>query len=172
MIKLHLGCGPRLIDGWVNVDLIEQAGIMNHDLRNPLPFGEGEVGKVYSEHFIEHLNRHDGLKFLKECHRVLNKSVGFFRISTPDLTYLVDAYSKNDLTRFSKVGWLPRTKAQMVNEAMHEWGHQFLYDEQELVGAMLEAGFRAITRVKKDTGFLMNLECRPDCNDLIIEAVP
>jgi len=170
-LKLHLGCGDRLLDGWVNIDLQQKEGVVSCDLRQPLPFDTDTILYIYSEHLIEHLNRYDGANLLRECYRVLFKDGARIRISTPDLAYLVDGYMKGDLTRYSKVGWMPKSKAQMLNEGMHEWGHQFLYDEQELITLLHETGFKEITRLRgRGSGFLAGIESRPDCNDLIIEA--
>src|SRR3954464_9338886 len=54
--KLHLGSGGRIIEGWAHID-ISGLRTIAWDLRNPLPLARGQVRFVYSEHFIEHIDR-------------------------------------------------------------------------------------------------------------------
>ena len=75
-LKLHVGCGPKLKQGWINVDLVDGADIAL-DLRRPLPFADGSCEIVYAEHFFEHLDYpNDADAFLSECHRVLRRGGG------------------------------------------------------------------------------------------------
>jgi hypothetical protein len=56
---------------------------------------------------------------------------------------------------------------------MRLWGHQFLYDREELIKSLNTAGFNTIEMVdhkKSDIECLNNLECRPWHNELIVEA--
>jgi predicted SAM-dependent methyltransferase len=62
----------------------------------------------------------------------------------------------------------------MLNEAMRLWGHQFLYDIEELSEILRAAGFDIIETVCWHTSRyreLINLEIRPYHYDLIVEAV-
>ena len=54
-LRLNLGSGFRPRRGWVNVDLSDGADL-SLDLRERLPFGDGTVDAIYTEHFFEHLN--------------------------------------------------------------------------------------------------------------------
>src|SRR5262245_43358548 len=114
--RLHLGCGPNLLTGWANVDLRSAAGVVELDLAHALPVADDSVELIYSEHFIEHLDRGDGERLLRECRRVL-KPGGRIRISTPDLQAAARFYLEGRTDDWQDVGWHPETPCRMLNEA-------------------------------------------------------
>src|SRR3989344_7865177 len=119
-IKLNLGCGSQVIEGWINVDYALGAWffklpffaalnrclhlfnldwdrwIFIHDLRKRFPWNDDSVDVIYSSHTLEHFSKSVGRHFLEECFRVL-KPGGVIRIVVPDLHVLVSAYSENRL---------------------------------------------------------------------------
>lgn len=169
--RLHLGSGGRLLDGWANVD-INGLGNLVWDLTKPLPIPPGRVRFVYSEHFIEHIPTEAARRLLSHARRVM-AAEGVIRVSTPDLKPLLDDYSAGRLIRMDHADWQPATLCQMVNEAMRNWGHVFIYDEAELTALLRECGFRDVRRVRwgeSEFPELRGLESRPDFGDLILEA--
>jgi predicted SAM-dependent methyltransferase len=171
LIKLHLGSGGVHIPGWVNIDLDSPSADMLLNLTNPLPFDDCSVSHIFNEHFIEHLTRSEAVNLLVECKRVLAIN-GVIRISTPNLRFLVASYISNDTEQWGDL-WHPSTSCTLMNEGMRSWGHQFVYDADELVRILLEAGFRDISfqEYKKSRDeILCGLETRPFHRDLIIEA--
>lgn len=173
MLKLHLGCGPHIKQGWLNYDIEPGKGGLRHDLRRGIPQPDKSADFVYHEHFLEHLTQAEGLAFLKECHRVL-KPGGVMRIVMPDLRALAFAYVGQEQIFLPGV-WEPKTPAQMLNEGMREWGHKFLYDFDELELALIEAGFDAhgVLPVAHGASLhpeLNRIEVRPDLKDLVVEA--
>ena len=169
--RLHLGSGPRLLEGWANVD-IEGRGVLVWDLRKPLPLEDGQVRFVYTEQFIEHITRNDAASLFSHARKVMAPS-GIVRVSTPDLARLVDDYRSGKVVRMEHGGWFPETPCRMLNEGMRLWGHTFLYDEDELAGLLRECGFHGVKRVKwgeSEHLELRSLESRPDFGDLIVEA--
>jgi len=173
-LKLHLACGNNVIPGWINIDGSPGPGKTQADLTKPLQYADRSVAFIYTEHFIEHLTREQGIEFLKECRRIL-KNEGVIRISTPDLSTLVNDFVCNKLDRWSSLGWKPESRAQLVNEGMRLWGHLYLYDRGELVKSLSLAGFdRGFRKQYKSSTYpeLAGLESRPDCDDLIYETSP
>lgn len=135
---MHLGCGPRLLPGWINIDFILGSNVLL-DLTKPIPLPDGSVDYVYSEDFIEHLTFQAGSKLLAECARVL-KPGGIVRLVTPDLRALATAYlerSERSLQWYRDNFPGIFSFAQMFNTGMRAWGHRFLYDE-EFLSAVLE----------------------------------
>ena len=170
--RLHLGSGERILDGWANIDITGLRTI-TWDLRKPLPLAKGQVRFVYTEHFVEHIEREDGVRLLSRVRHAMAPG-GVLRISTPDLAKLVADYQAGRVIRMEHGGWFPETPCRMINEGMRYWGHVFVYDEPELVGLLKECGFSDIRRVKwgeSDHPELRNLESRPDFADLIFEAM-
>ena len=56
--KLVIGCGKKIIEDFVNVDIIKLDGIdIVHDLnRFPYPFKDNEFKFIYCDNVLEHLN--------------------------------------------------------------------------------------------------------------------
>jgi predicted SAM-dependent methyltransferase len=173
MVKLHLGCGSIIKPGWINIDIERGPGIDKvHDLTKPLDFiASGAVDYIYSEHFIEHLERHQGEGLLRDCRRML-KPAGVVRISCPNLYTLVNDYMNQKIDRWAE-GWMPETPCRMINEGMRLWGHKFLYDLPELDSLLRGLGFAHVTPCQygqSSHDALKGLETRPNCDEIFIEA--
>jgi Methyltransferase domain len=92
MNYLNLGCGSRFHSDWVNLDLQPiDSRVRSWDLRKELPFSAESFDVVYHSHFLEHLPRHAGAGFLRECYRVL-KPGGVIRVVVPDLEQIARRY--------------------------------------------------------------------------------
>ncbi|HEY0562443.1 MAG TPA: tetratricopeptide repeat protein, partial [Methylophilus sp.] len=139
-IYLHLGCGERKFEGFINIDA-ETSADMQLDLTQPLPWQKSSVSGIYSEHFFEHISQAQGLALLHECQRVL-KPGGIVRIAMPDLATVISDYVNNtmhpDWERFG-LDWTA-TRCERLNIAMRWWGHQWIYDEEELVRLAKKVG--------------------------------
>jgi predicted SAM-dependent methyltransferase len=170
-MKLHLGCGPHIKPGWDNLDLYPGPGGIKHDLRKRLPYPDASVDFIFSEHFIEHVSFLEGRSFFNDCFRVL-KPKGVLRLSTPSLKLLVSDYLSGNLSRWESV-WKPKTGAQMLNEGMRLWGHEFIYDAPQLIESLVTAKFADVTFMqwqKSPHTELTGLEVRPFHGELIVEA--
>jgi len=82
MVKLNIGCGTKLIKGYINVDIFKFKGVdIQHDLNEyPYPFKENSATEIYCSHVIEHLNDPD--KSLTQLYRIL-KEKGKLIIKVP-----------------------------------------------------------------------------------------
>ena len=170
MLKLHLGCGPHILKGWENVDLEPAIGGVSRDLRKPFPYPRSSVQFIFTEHFLEHLTRLEAVRFMQECYRVLTPT-GVLRISTPNLSTLIADYRKNKIDRWAAV-WKPKNACQMLNDGLRFWGHQHVYDSQDLELLIQESGFSIVSYVSyghSEHPELKSLERRPFHDDLIVE---
>ncbi len=112
---------------------------------------------------------------LKDFYRIL-KEGGVLRTATIDLNYIVLRY----LFNWKKQIWIKKygyewlqTKAEMINLCFREWGHQYLYNQEELERRLREAGFNRISRqslCNSKYHELRNRETRA-ASKLILEAV-
>lgn len=91
-LRLHLGCGPVYIPGWINIDglLVWKTDVFL-DIRAGLPFPNNSVEGIYTCHTLEHFEIGPMLGILREMHRVLIPGGGF-RIVVPNLERAIDAY--------------------------------------------------------------------------------
>ena len=70
-IKLNLGCGRDIREGYINVDKLGDSDV-KHDLDvYPYPFKKNSVDFILASHILEHLK--EPLDFLEECQRMLKK---------------------------------------------------------------------------------------------------
>jgi predicted SAM-dependent methyltransferase len=174
--RLHLGCGEVNYAGWVNIDLLALPSVdVVWDVRRPFPLEDASCELIYHEHLLEHLTVQDAKKFLVECYRLLQPG-GVTRIATPSLEEVTRKYNSTD---WRNQDWLSRpeyrfiqTPAEMLNISLREWGHQWLYDREELHRRLGEAGFTKILDVEWRSSpipELRNRETRPE-SLLICEA--
>jgi hypothetical protein len=89
-LRLHLGCGERRFDGYVNIDyppdrhsVMRVAADYFADIRH-LAFPDQSVDEIRIHHAFEHFNRVDALALLVRWHGWL-KLGGQLYIETPDL---------------------------------------------------------------------------------------
>ncbi len=153
--KLQLGCGPRLKEGWINVDLIPQADLML-DLREPLPFDTDSCSIVYAEHFLEHVDYPGpASELLKECARVLSPG-GTISLAVPDIELVMKSYVNGGDDKYydAQRRWHPDwcvTQAEHVNYNFRQDGqHRFAYDFETLARLVTECGFTDVKRREFD----------------------
>jgi len=147
-LRLHIGCGNHRLQGWVNVDLDPaSAADLKADVTRGLPFADGSVDAILTQHFIEHLTRAEGAAFLTECARLLRPG-GLLRVSTPDLARVAADYGASRASGRLQCHWDDPSRyasaCQVFNAAMDSeraWGHQYTYDEPELRLRLEQAGF-------------------------------
>lgn len=91
-LRLHLGCGPIDLKGWVNIDAEDFSHVhLRVDGFGLESFGEASASVVYACHCLEHLRDDELAQILLGVHRVLRPE-GLFLISVPDFEVLVRAY--------------------------------------------------------------------------------
>lgn len=147
-LYVHLGCGYRPKQDWINVDHARGPEVqVVWDLTRGLPFRDNSCAAIFSEHFIEHITKEDAANLLSECHRALQPG-GVLRISTPDTELFLRAYA-GDREFLSHPGFTQSidTPVDRVNFMMREYGqHLWSYDEELLTLMFKRAGFNKVIR--------------------------
>jgi len=69
VVRLHLGCGTKLWEGFTNVDLNEAADV-NADLRS-LPFEKEHADEIHAIHVLEHFYVWEQLAVLRHWREIL-----------------------------------------------------------------------------------------------------
>jgi glycosyltransferase involved in cell wall biosynthesis len=105
-IRIHIGCGTRILKGWININKQYIRDFTHHTYagkdypvhvrgditdflpldvsQDPIPLPDNSVDVIFHEDFIGHLNSHQVIYFLKETLRVL-KPGSIHRVSTQNL---------------------------------------------------------------------------------------
>jgi predicted SAM-dependent methyltransferase len=121
-MKLHLGCGKNIKEGYINVDnYIDFPGVEQIDILN-LPYSDASVNEILAEHLIEHISFADEERFWMECSRVLIPG-GKIIAETPDFEWLCEQFleSKDFFSEFYKVG-ADNHYFGNGNEKLQRWG--------------------------------------------------
>jgi predicted SAM-dependent methyltransferase len=137
--RLHIGSGPQILPGWVNIDNVRYPGVDRVlDVRRGLPYRG--VRFIFAEHFIEHLSLNEAMYLFLECRRVLADD-GVLRLSTPNLDWVWASHYKLATASPKSV-----KDCFHLNRAFRAWGHQFLYNEAALTSLLMDAGFAHAAR--------------------------
>jgi predicted SAM-dependent methyltransferase len=137
--RLHVGCGPLHLDGWINIDKFRSAAT-DHvvDVRFGIPFRE--LAFIFAEHFIEHLSYREIVNFLRDCRAALS-ATGVLRLSTPNLDWVYR-------TQYHLTEWQNEPERVRdcfaLNKSFRGWGHQFLFNRATLHAMLRQAGFATI----------------------------
>lgn len=168
--RVHYACGRRVLAGWVNVDMFDDAypygppeeelrrQIVYADLRAPHPFPDNWFQYGYSEDFLEHLTQADSLIFLSEAFRTLRPG-GVLRVSTPALPGIL----RRHLRSSNHEGG-----ATCRDEAYTRWHHLHFYSFETLELVARHIGFSKVVQCEygKSDHAALQQETRPDQADL------
>lgn len=106
-MRLNLGCGNDVRDGYTNVDLREtHPSVMVCDLsRLPWPFADGSAEEILMLDFLEHFPYAQTKQILLECYRVLTPE-GTVVIQVPDAEILGAVFSTGRAFQCNQCGAL------------------------------------------------------------------
>lgn len=96
-MKIHLGCGPRFLPGYIHVDIQEYQHVdhiadITQDLTHLFP--EGSVDEIYACHVLEHISRRNIVETLCHWNKILRVG-GILRIAVPDFEAVVNMYNQD-----------------------------------------------------------------------------
>lgn len=140
-MKLNIGCGDRLIDGWVNVDqqTIDDVEPCNvRFLSNK--YGKETAEIIYASHVLEYFDEREVIDILKEWRKVLIPG-GILRLSVPNIESLIQVYQET--------GSIANIIGPMYGRIETDYGclyHKAIYDYKTLGFLMRVVGFRAIRK--------------------------
>jgi predicted SAM-dependent methyltransferase len=84
-LYLHMGCGPQILPGFVNIDGYHQhPEIHKADIGEPLEWGPNSALGIYSSHSLEHLTIRGARKALHFWIQTLAPG-GTLYLAVPDL---------------------------------------------------------------------------------------
>jgi len=179
-MKLNLGCGPQVPEGWINVDYAlgarftkipffrafnKKVKLFNldwnekiylHNLTKKFPWSDSSTDIVYSSHTLEHFSKEEGRRFLSECYRVLRKN-GIIRIVVPDLRKDVIEYMEGRVYAddfVEKLGVLYGDSDNTLKGRLSpfiQFPHKCMYDNSRLIDILSEIGFEATVRAPFDS---------------------
>lgn len=127
--KINYGCGPKLIKGWLNVDIDvknkKEYLTASVDLTDKQPFLDNQFQYGFSEDFIEHLSQSDQILFFQEVFRTFKKG-GIIRLSFPGLEGILKEHyrpnyyddiltaKQNAFTQWKHVNYLSKDDIKLI----------------------------------------------------------
>jgi predicted SAM-dependent methyltransferase len=94
-VRLNLGCGDKVLDGYLNIDAVAIEGVKKpdliHDLKEPLPFPDDHADEILAVHILEHFQYWEAPGYLRDWKRVL-KPGGLLVLELPCLDKIIAAY--------------------------------------------------------------------------------
>ena len=136
LVKLHIGCGTHLKEGYFNIDqYVYASGVIQMDIFN-LSFESDSVDEIFTEHMLEHIGKFEVPLALQEWARVL-KPDGKLVMNLPNLEWCMQQ-------------WLAKPEDE-------RWGWQLdtIFGLQTHPGEFHKTGFTAprLQQLLKATGF-------------------
>ena len=170
-LKVNIACGPRPLEGWVNLDIVPvSSAVIAWDCRRSIPLVDGAAAFIFAEHFFEHIERpKETDHFLSECLRVLAPG-GIIRLVVPDAGLYLHKYCEPGWDALAQMRplrqqngayfdyWppLPRhapqatpyaTKMEFINHVFRQFGeHRYAYDAETLIHTVSTAGFEQVAQ--------------------------
>jgi SAM-dependent methyltransferase len=150
-VKLHLGCGSRLFEGYLNIDgdyMAHDPNVLIHDITKPFPLPDDCVDEILSVHVVEHLSRQYILPMYREFYRIL-RPTGAAATEWPDLLKMCQEVVNNpDCFWTHDKRLLKRTISGIYGDSvrypdptmLHKWG----YSADSMSKIFVEAGFSRI----------------------------
>jgi len=86
--RLHVGCGPRRLPGWINADAVPGVGDVVLDLHDVAALPSDTYREIYGCHVLEHCWPQDTPDILRRLHDALLPG-GTLRLSVPDIRLTV-----------------------------------------------------------------------------------
>ena len=162
IIKLHLGCGDEILDGYINCDVENIKADMLFNAAK-IPFPDNSIDEIKAYHLIEHFKYREAFTVLKEWYRVL-KPNGVLIMETPDLLNscqkFVDSNHLDRLEMYAHFFSTPDLSPAMT--------HYFLYTEKQMEWTLNMVGFRNVQRVEPDSS---HAKRRSDWKDIFLKII-
>ena len=130
-MKLHLGCGNKKIEGFVNVDIIKSNAVdVLDDVSRLEKFQNETADLIYACHVLEHFKRKEYFEVLKRWTDVL-KCGGTLRISVPDFAKVAQTYCQGKFPLESLLGFINGGQTYLYN--FHYMNFDFKMLETDLI---------------------------------------
>ena len=121
-MRLNLGCGDKMMPGYINVDLCGDPDVVLDLSVFPWPFPDNSMEEVYSSHFLEHVEDFD--RTVLEIHRVLKQN-GICHFRVP--------HFKNPLTPWHVHRWQFSTYTceRLCQAVPYLWNGRQLFEKKQ-----------------------------------------
>jgi len=93
-MKLHLGCGDKNLNGYINIDIRYLPGVDRVDnIKFLRKYQVNSISEIYACHVLEHFSRWEYMSVLSRWYDILAPK-GILKIAVPDFESVVNVYLK------------------------------------------------------------------------------
>jgi len=137
--RLNLGCGGKREEGYINVDIFPGEGVDEVFSMDKIPYLDGTISAIHSEHALEHLGYRQIEETLKEWYRVLC-SGGELLLKIPDIDLccqkLLEGQNR-EWYKYTIYGYQKSLAGEGDEFQYHKWG----FNKDEIKGLLENIGF-------------------------------
>ncbi len=137
-LRIHVGCGPIDLPGWINVDARPFPHVhLASDSVTLAEFSDGVLGEIYLCHVLEHFSFADVDQLLVTYHKKLSHG-GVLRLSVPDFDLAIAAYQASGED-------LELIRMALMGGQDYEFNyHKSVFNKKLLTKLLTKMGFREI----------------------------
>ena len=136
--NVHLGCGTKYLNGWINVDILDTLKCDIYADLNQIEFPDDSIERVYACHVLEHLTESDALQLLKKIFAWLRDN-GEIYLAVPDFYEINKRYTLHQN--------LAELRGLILGGGKDEYDiHKSIYDQKKLKEFLEDAGFNSVIR--------------------------
>ena len=156
-IRLHLGCGKRILDGFVNIDIVPLSDkVVKGDVRDLSEYADGTVEEIVACDLLEHFPIKEIMSvILKEWIRVL-KPGGKMRVQCPDVELVCGMFYQQ--AQEGHISWAKFSEVVYGNQK-DKWNfHHVIFHFDWLKDILEGFGMTEVTKGKR-CNMCMNVTC-------------
>jgi len=138
-LRINLGCGHIPLEGYINIDQRELAGVDIVGNVLQLQLATASVFELYAAHLLEHFPREMLRRKLLPHWFSLIKNGGIIRLVIPDAEAMLEAYA---------AGTISFDELREVTFGLQEYGGDFHFDmfnRKDISSILTEAGFASVS---------------------------
>jgi predicted SAM-dependent methyltransferase len=156
---LDIGCGQNTNSDLINMDYLWHPKVdICWDITKGLPFADGRMLGIFTEHCLEHFPLSTAAKIMRNCLRILAPG-GRIRIVVPDAERYISGYAMRDVMPYGGLTSFEGIMSPIldVNRVFYQdrespFGHWFIYDFAFLRDLLHKIGFENVDRVSFGVG--------------------
>jgi len=118
--KLNLGCGNKILDGYINVDAVKLENVDEVFNLYDVPYKDNSISSIYCEHALEHTSLEQAKTAIKEWFRVLKPGCEL-QLFIPDLELCCKGYleanNNKTINGYPEKTWYKHTIYGLQKEA-------------------------------------------------------
>jgi predicted SAM-dependent methyltransferase len=137
MIKLHLGCGTKHIDGFTNIDIRYLPGVDEvNNIRFLRNYKNNTVDLIYACHVLEHFSRWEYKNALTRWYEIL-KPGGVLRLAVPNFSAIA--------SRYIQIGNLQEIMGLLYGGQDYDENYHFVtFDINSITNDLTNIGFKIV----------------------------